>query len=225
MPNRQKTLRDRLFNDDTFTTVLLTIIVDTYGTEALSWAPQTLLMELEDDFNVRIPRLNVDKIVTGVNLLTSDDFFTRPPRFVQMCNVLAGSEMSRAFDKADAMECAWAMTEALLLVPPEDDEPFHEEIRYYLGRVVDEEGIKEPPDLLRLAIRSTPSGEADYSGMSLGDPMMFSVEHEIQADRSKEIKEMLNRELQDLFDQLEGLPLQNGNTTGLLKRIQGHLAA
>jgi len=203
----------------------LCILIDTYGTEATEWSPETIFLELEDDFNTKIPKLNMDKIVVGLNLLTSDDFFQRPPRFVAMANVLAGSEMSREFDPANAMECAWAMTEALLLVPPEDNEEdvFNTEIRHYLGKVVDDEGILEPPDLLRLAIRDTQSGEADYSHLSETDPEMFAAEHSVMVDRAQEIKDTLAEELRDLFDQLEGLPLQHGNTDGLLARIQKQL--
>jgi len=189
------------------------------------WSPRTIIMELEDDYNVRLPRLCQDKLLTAINLVTSDDFFTRQRRFIDTCNVLSGSEMSQAFDYADAMECAWGMTEALLLHPPDDDEPFIPEIRYYLGKVLDEEGIREPPDLLRLAIRETATGQADYSDMDLEDPSMFAAQYEVQADRSKEISKMLERELSELFEELRTLPLKHGSTEELLKKIRGRLAA
>lgn len=225
MPTQQQTLRNILGDDDTFTTLLLVVLIDTYGTEALQWSPETVIMELEDDYNVRLTKLNRDKIVVGMNLLTSDDFYKRPSRFVQMCNVLAGSELTPEFDKADAMECAWGLTEAMLLSPPEpdDENPFNEEIRHYLGRILDEEGIREPPDLLRLAIRDTPSGGADYGDMDTEDPSMFAAEYQVQADRSQEIKEMLEDGLQNLFSALASLPLKNGNVKDLLKRVQGRL--
>jgi hypothetical protein len=235
MPLQQATLRNRLADRDTFATTLLVIAIDTYwdvdqpknaahfivGKDR--WAPETIIAELEDDYNVRIPKLNQDKLFTAINLVTSDDFFKRPRRFIDTCNVLAGSEQGQAFDKADAMECAWGMTEALLIHPPDDDEPFDPEIRHYLGKVLDDEGIREPPDLLRLAIRDTPSGSADYGDMDLEDPAMFAATYEVQADRSQEIKEMLERELLELFDELKYLPLKHGSTKDLLKRIQGRL--
>ena len=225
MPNRQQKHRELLADSDTFTTILLTIIVDHYGTEAFGWAPETLMMELEDDLNVKIPKVNMDKIVVGIDLVTSDDFYTRPSRFVQICNVLAGSELTNEFDPADTMECAWGMTEAMILAPPEGEDPFHEEIRYYIGSVLDNEGIREAPDLLRLGIRGTVSGEADYSDMNLEDPTMFSAEYAVHSDRVQEIKEMLEHDLKRMFQQLGDLPLENGDTKDLLKRVQGQLAS
>ena len=51
-------------------------------------------------------------------------------------NVLAGSEFDpETFDPADSAECAWAVTEALLLSPPDerDTQPvFSDEIRKYI---------------------------------------------------------------------------------------------
>jgi hypothetical protein len=237
MPLQQATLRSRLADRDTFATTLLVIAIDTYwdveqpknGAHYIvgndRWAPETIIAELEDDYNVRIPRLNQDKLFMAINLVTSDDFFKRPRRFVDTCNVLSGSELSRAFDKADAMECAWGMTEALLICPPDEDEPFNPEIRHYLGKVLDDEGIREPPDLLRLALRDTLTGNVDYSDMPVDDPEAFSMMYEVQADRSLEIKEMLERELLELFEELKNMPLKHGNTENLLKRIQGRLQA
>lgn len=232
MPTKQNAVRNRLGDRNTFATTLLVIAIDTYFDPKVGaghvvgkhrWAPRTLVMELEDDYNVRLPRLCRDKLFAAINLVTSDDFFTRPRRFIDACNVLSGSELSEAFDYADAMECAWGMTEALLIQPPDDDEPFVPEIRHYLGKVLDDEGIREPPDLLRLAIRDTPTGQADYSDLDLEDPSMFAVQYDVQADRAKEIEEMLERELIELFDELKYLPLKHGNTEDLLKRIQGRL--
>src|SRR5690606_21189804 len=108
---------------------LLAIAVDTYfdpdpkiGAGHIvgsnRWSPETIAMELEDDYNIRIPQLNRDKLFMAISLVTSDDFFCRLRRFIDACNVLSGSELSSAFDYADAMECAWGMTEALLIQPP-----------------------------------------------------------------------------------------------------------
>jgi hypothetical protein len=237
MASPQLTFRSRLADQDTFATTLLVIAIDTYWDEerpkdpshwiigADRWSPETIVAELEDDFNVRVPQLNQDKLFIAINLLVTDDFFTRTRRFIDACNVLSGSEMSRAFDKADAMECAWGMTEALLIHPPGEGEEFCNEIRHYLGKVLDDEGIQEPPDLLRLAIRDTRNGAADYSDMDIEDPSMFAAEYDVQADRAKEIKETLERELIELFEELKHLPLRHGNTTDLLKRIQKKLAS
>lgn len=228
MPNQ--TIRRLLADSDTFATTLLVIAVDVYGLDAVAgsgqWAPETLISELQEDFDIEIPRVNQDKLMAAINLVTSDDFYQRPAKFVQLCNVLAGSELDDSIDLADAMECAWGLTEAVLISPPEDlENPFNPEIYYYLGRVLDAEGIKEPPDLLRLAIRDTESGGADYSDMDVEDPEMFAAEYSVQANKSKEISDMLEEQLLELFQQLQQLPLRTGNTKELLSRVGGRVLA
>jgi hypothetical protein len=207
-----------LADPDAFTTTLLTVLIEAYGTEAIAWAPETILMELQDDFNVQLPKVNMDKLVVGISLLTSDDFYRRPSRFVQMCNVLAGSELSAAFDRADAVELAWGMTEAVLLAPPEpdDENPFSNEIRAYIGQVLAEEGVHNPPDLLQLGI--SPHQYGSGGGLDAEDPEMFAAQYGIRADRSAEIKEMLEDNLQELLQQVATF---SGSTKDeLLKRMR-----
>lgn len=225
MSNRLQIFRQHAANPDTFASVLLAIAIDLYGRDIFEWTPEALLLQLRDDLAVELPKLNADKLVVALDLVLSDDFYKRTRRFIQVCNVLAGAELTDEFDPADAAECAWGMTEAMLLWPPDEDEPFTDEIRRYLGKMLDLEGIREPPDLLRLAIRDTPSGDFDYSGLSLDDPAMFAAEFGVHADRAKEIREMLDEELTQLFQQLQSLPLENGNVKDLLQRIRGRLSS
>jgi len=197
-----------LEDEEAFATVIMAIVLSNYGAEALSWLPQTLLAELKDDFGAELPPANVSRLVAGQILLTSDDFYKRPPSFVNICNLLAGSEPSELFDKADAVECAWGITEALLLAPPEDDDesPFHPEILRYLSEVVKEEGIVNPPDVLRLAVQHTAVGQSDYSGFDVEDPSAFSAQYGIAADRSAEIEDTLRENLRSMLLQLSQIP-------------------
>lgn len=199
----------------------MTLVIEQYSTEALKWAPQTLMLEFKDDFRAEVPQVNMDKLLAATNLLTTQDFFQRLPRFIKTCNVLSGSEMRpHVFDPATAYECAWGMTEALLLRPPEENEEdlFSLEIRYYLGEVLSDEGIRTPPDLLRIAIYPTRSGEADFEGAL--DPEAFAMEFQVQEDRGKEIKEAVRSKLMALMEELESLPLHDGNVKELLGRFQ-----
>lgn len=217
------TLRDLLDNTETYATVLMAIVLSEYGTEALEWAPETLFMELVDDFKTNLPRLNKDKLVIGFTLLTSDDFYRRVSRFIQICNVLSGSAMSTDFDKADAMECAWGITEALLLSPPEEDEeePFSEEIRHYIGQILDSEGIQNPPDVLRLAISDRQQSSNDLEEtIPTDDPMMFAQAYGVRADRNAQITEMLHENIRELLDQLELLPAVQSGGGNTLQRMR-----
>ena len=40
---------------ETFASVLLTVFLDRFGTEALDWDPATITLEVEEEFNVELP--------------------------------------------------------------------------------------------------------------------------------------------------------------------------
>lgn len=227
MPIAQDTLRNRWMSEETFGTTLLVMLIDQYGTESLSWAPKTIRLEVEEDQGIQMPDAIFNRLMAAISVVTTDDFYKRLPVFIYLCNALAGADTDPdEFDPADSKECAWGMTEAMLLSPPDQDdpEPYTDQIRHYLGYILDEEGIREPPDLLRMALRDTAGGRADYAGLDAADPAMFAAGFEQAADKSAEIKTMLEEALTELFEQLSALPVKNGNTRDLLKRVQGNLA-
>jgi hypothetical protein len=201
-------IQQLLANPATFTTALMAIILEHYGTEALEWTPETIFMELRDDFHVDLPKQNKDQIVAGINLLTSDDFYTRPSMFVQICNVLAGSEMAESFDKADVVECAWGIAEAYLISPPQDlQHAFHPEILHYLGSVLDDEGIKKPPAILNIALRDSDwSDKSEYETIPTDDTIFFAASYGNREERTSQIEQVLSENLSLLFSQLASIP-------------------
>lgn len=142
---------------ETFASVLLTLFLDKFGIEALDWDPATITLEIEEEFDVELPQLALDKLLVAIQILTTDKFFKSLPDFVTFCNVLGGDTYRPdMWDPADAEEVAWGITEALLISLPEDDdkEPFTDEVRGYVGAVLDSEGIINAPDILRIALRA-----------------------------------------------------------------------
>lgn len=145
-------IRRLLESPDTFGTILLVLCVDTWP-ECLGdkddptrgpWHPATFRAELEQHFGAKVPPGNIDKLMAAVTIVTTDLFFTNVRSFIPLANVLAGDEFDpRVWEPADVVECAWGITEALLLDPPDNDnpEPFSDEIRYYIGAVLKEEGF------------------------------------------------------------------------------------
>lgn len=217
--NSKHVLQEVLSNEDTFATTLLVLLIDRFGLETLEWHPETIHMELSDEFHIEIPVLNTDKLNAAIDIATSNSFYKQMHKFIQYCNVLSGSHFHfGVFDPADAMECAWGITEAMLIYPPEEDEPFSEEIRYYIGKVLHDEGIKTPPDVLRIGL-----WDAEYSDMSTTDPEMFQMEFEVQADEAKEITEILRSRLRRLLEEIEQLPLDNGDVHDLRKKLRSGL--
>ena len=213
-------LAEALTGSGTYTTVLITIFVETYGTEGFQWSPETIQMELEEDFNVTMPRANLDRLMTGINLLLSDDFYKSLPDFVNYCNILSGDTYDpRSFDPADAVECAWGITESLMLNPPDDDddEPFAEEIVAYIGKVLDDEGIINPPDVLRIAVRDTDNSQV--IGEFSDDPVMYNAMHDFEASKTEDINNAIRTHIRRLGDQLEALPLRIGQTKGVVNQM------
>ena len=217
MRNHQYT-KQVLQDPSAFTTTLTLLALDRLGTDMINWHPMTVRREIMDEFHVLPPRQNLDKIYAGMGLLASDDFYRRLPTFVQYCNILSGGQFNPArLDLADADECAWGITEAVLLSPPEDEnEPFSDEIRYYVGGVVDNEGIRNPPDVRRIGKWDKPT----YGDMSMQDPLMFQMQHEAQVEESDQIKKMLRDRLQMMMREIESLKLENGDTSNLLEKMR-----
>jgi len=195
-------------------------VVEEYGVEAFEWSPETIALELHDDFQIALPKVNHDKIMAGIAVITTDQFWADLPSFIQLCNVLADDEFQpEEFDPADAHEMAWAITEAVLLDEPEDlKNLFSDDIRRYIGAVIVEEGLVNPPDILALAIQDTPL--EDPLHLSASDPEMYAAFWDNQNSKSQEIKDMIRRQTMELFQQLEELPLRNGNTDNLIKKLR-----
>lgn len=213
-------LQEAWTSRETFATVLLTLFLDRFGVEALEWDPATITLEIEEEFDVELPRLSLDKLMVATQILTTDRFHKSLPDFVEFCNVLGGEPYSpQTFDPADAEEVAWGITESMLIAPPDDEdtEPFSNEIRAYIGAVLDKEGIINAPDVLRIALRQariSPSIE-DFSD----DPEMFSAVYKLEAAKTDEINQTIVTKTQILAAQLAALQLQNGNTQAVAKML------
>ena len=223
-PATTKAVRRLLEAADTYATTLLVLALDTFGPECLGWHPTTLKMEVEAAFAVRLPKGNLDKLLAAVVILTTDLFFKDAARFVQLANVLAGDDFEPdEFEPADAAECAWAVTEALLLVPPDadDPEPFSDEVRLYVGHALKEEGFVRPPDVLRIALGGDASARvaADWGD----DPELAAAIAAEDARKAAEVEHVVRTGLEELVAQLESLPLREGSTAELTKRIQATL--
>jgi hypothetical protein len=206
---------------DTFASVLLTLFLDRFGTEALTWDPTTITLEIEEEFGVDLPQLPLDKLVVGIQLLTTDRFYKSLPDFISFCNVLNGDTYRPdMWDPADAEEVAWGITEALLIYPPEDDdeEPFTDEIRAYVGATLDREGLINPPDILRIALRQariSPSIE-DFSD----DPTMFNAVYDLEEGKRADIENTIRMRTKMLAAQFKALKLKNGGVDKIVKMLE-----
>lgn len=218
MPNK---MQEAWKSRDTFASVLLTLFLDKFGTEALTWDPTTITLEIEDEFDVDLPQASLDKLFVGIQILTTNRFYKSLPDFITFCNVLSGdSYRPDMWDPADAEEVAWGVTEALLIYPPEDDddEPFTEEIRAYIGGVLDSEGLINPPDILRIALRQARVSPAidDFSD----DPTMFNAVYDLEEGKRQDIEQTIRMRTKMLAGQFRALRLDNGNVEQIVKMLE-----
>lgn len=217
-----------VFTDETaFATTLVTLLIDIYGTEALYWTPEMLRTETEQDFGFSWDDTLFDRLMAGIVLLVTDRFYKSLPDFVELCNILAGEAMQPGvFAPADVSECAWGITEALLLAPPEEDdpEPFTEDIRGYVGEMLKLEGILSPPDILRIGMHD-PSMRDRVRYSFSDDPEMFTAIYQVEQGKTDEINGLMKARVATLLDQLEVLPLTNGDAARIAEQMKNKLSA
>jgi hypothetical protein len=209
----------------TFASVLLTVFLDRFGVEGLQWEPGTITLEVEEEFDVDLPQASLDKLLVAINIVTSDSFYRSLPDFVMFCNVLSGDTYRPdMFDPADSSEVAWGLTEGLLLSPPEDDQdgPFSDEIRAYIGAVLDQEGIINAPDVLKIALRK--ANVSDAANEFSDDPDMFNAIYDVEAGKTAEVDDIIRAKVQMLLGQLQALQLQNGATGAVVKTLAASLS-
>lgn len=208
------------------TTALVAMLIDQFGTECLTWAPRTLLLEIQDHFHTMPIQGNIDRIMAGVHLLTSNSFYVSLPDFNDLCIVLSGEHLQPGvFIPADAAACAWGITEASLLAPPDEGEQgYTEDIKAFVGAVVTGEGIMVPPDMLRVAHFDkdiTQKVKYDYSD----DEEMFGGIYQAEQSKTEDINRFVQTRLRSLVEQLASLPLKQGNVEAIAEKMLRALPA
>ena len=187
--------------------------------ELLSWAPQTLRLELVRTTGVLVSWSAIGRLMACIAILSSDDFFKRPQRFVRLCNILSGDLYDpETWDPADSEECAWGIMEATLLTQTPLDE-YSEEIRYYVGAVCVDEGLVQPPKILAEFAKFD---DPNLNGLNefTDDPDLYENMNYVQQEKAAEIQSTLDARLNDLMDQLNRLPLHNGSVQDMFKHFQ-----
>ena len=74
--------------DDVFGTVMVTLLVSSYGAECLNWEPETLDLQIRNDFGVDMENRDADRLNAAVSVLTTDLFFLSLEGFCNVCNSL-----------------------------------------------------------------------------------------------------------------------------------------
>lgn len=234
-PTRDTIAKRLLESPDTYGSIAMILFVDLCSSAAdekgtagnivagpdddspLAWHPTTIRMELEERTGAKIHESVFSRLMACISIATNDQFFSDVPTFIDFCNILNGDDFDpNVFDPADVDECAWGVTEAILIAPPTRDnpEPFSEEVRAYIGYVLSQEGFLSAPDVLQVALMDEwhGSGQSDFSD----DPEMFGMMYETQQSRTKDVEDMIRQGLTQWKAQLHSLKLDNGSAENFL---------
>jgi hypothetical protein len=207
---------DMLLDEDTLATTLLVWALDEFGPELLGWHPATIRREVEATAGVPIRDDNFDRLMAAVAVVSTDLFFKNAAAFAQLAPALCGDGFDPGeFDPPDAAECAWAIVEALLVSPPDDDDaaPFSEDVRRFVGHVLREEGFTSAPDVLAIAL--------DTGELAAGlDDDVRAASSEAQAQREDDIKSVVREGLRALGDQLSRLTLRHGDASEIVAKVR-----
>jgi len=187
----------------------------------LKWHPETLKLQIEHDFALKkLPKLTFDKIMAAIAILSTNDFYKNVRKFNELCNVLSGNEYDPDYwQPADAEDMLWGITEALILYPPDDTDAteFTPEIRGFISKILDNEGIVRPPDILRLGVNPKASSHIDENFND--DPDMYGAIWKVQQEKSDDMVDVLKKDLMEMVRQFQILPLRNGSTESVVKQI------
>lgn len=169
------------------------ICLGRFGPECLQWDPSTLALEVEEEFDVDLSQIALDKLMCAIELLTADSFYTSTPTFIRFCNILNDEQNDyNTFDPADLEDiCAGLYTAFILRGTPDDETAtqFSEEIKAYIKNAAESEGFVKIPKLLLAALDGeySPEGLNDFSD----DPEMFGMAYDVAAGKADELQSFI----------------------------------
>jgi hypothetical protein len=191
-------VKQMLEHPATFATVLHAIGLKYFDVEYYQWDPETIAMEFEEEFGAKLPPENINKILAIAYLQLTDLFYRDWATFHAITGALNNDDRPlQNTDIAIPAEIAWAVTEAHLNDP--GYKPPSTPVRKYVGHVLSEAGISEPPPLLSWAIMP----EVYRGSMYPGD---LNQEQQVSQERTAQIKDYLQSQSLLLFQQISQLP-------------------
>lgn len=156
MSSREARYTKMLSSPETSATVLHAILRDKYGEDIYEWEPETLMLEVRDDFQVDMPPEAMDRWSALQTAMTSDAFFTRTDAFLSICNALAsGDPMFEIFDPTSPVEIAWGLLEVSL---NRDILPFSPFVVSLVQRLLAEGGLDLDSSMFFGPLRAAESG-------------------------------------------------------------------
>ena len=209
-------------DNDVFASTLLVLMLDKFGEELLNgeegpWTPEMLRMEIQDYFEVAIPDDNLGKLVAAISVITTNNFFRSLPSFLFTIHGLLGDGIDWSYaEPIDLEDLAWAMMEALLLSPPQEEDLFDSQIVAYCKTLIKREGLLAPPAVLTFA-----KEEEAYGNITPCDENVM-IE---QADRTNAVNDYIEEQMQRLLQEISSIPSLKVSASYLQAAIMSELEA
>jgi hypothetical protein len=219
------TKKELYLSGEGFGAALLVAALDDFTTEFLEWEPETIEMELRERYGATPSRGTLDRLGAARGLLSSNIFYKDMASFNIVCRCLNFRSMLPGnFVPADLHDIMWGVTEADILLGGTDggDTEFAPSLRLYVGKLLEEQGILDPPRLLRFAAMT----KLGMDNQEIADlPDLGSIFEANQADSRKELEDVAVAKLKMMLTQIGSLRLEGSNLEDYGKRISGILNA
>jgi hypothetical protein len=208
---------------DSFGTALVVAIIDDFGVEALNWEPETIELELHEKYGQSAAPWNLDRFHAASSLMTTNLFFTSLTAFNAICSTLSfDTPIDGEFVPASLPEVVWGLTEARLLLGSEEEleMSFHRSIRLYVGKLLEEDGVLNPPEILNFA-QMTKLGDPDLQ-LIADMPDLTAMFEANQAATKQDLEAGMLQRAVTLLAQIGGLDLDSSDLATFHDKI-GHL--
>ena len=206
-----------LEDPESFGTSLFILCADEFeGYDFASWDPEALDMDIKHAWGIgKFPRINHDKLQALCTHVTTDGFFNRIELFFQVCKALNHVPVSfETFDTVTVAEMAWALAETHLLLTPDKNDKFNDEIRSYMKLELQQEGFSKAPRILRPYVGDL-SIESDIDNGLQIEGIDSKAYWNSQQQKCLEVDGQLQTSLALLLQQLALLPLQHAQPGAL----------
>jgi len=208
-----KSIRSNILkSDDCFAITALACFLEHFGPEGLEWLPETIFASMEGIYG-ELPASTCNKLMVGIQILTTDEYFKKISRFVDYTNILNHGH----FDDyvADVGEIAWGLTEAKLIDDPGDtDDPltiFSSEVIQYIEIAFNNSGLLYPPSIFRQYGLFFPDKQALVLQSYADNPDLHAVLSDAAKYHTILIDTAIKQKLEELFVQLSQMDLQVPN--------------
>lgn len=203
-----------LQSPETTGSALLVGLIDTFGYEALEWDPTTIRMEIEAEWHVKPPQINLDKIQSLLTYMTTNLFFSNLEAFGHICASLNDEEADfERYSMPDVSQMAWAIAECTLLQPPDPKDSadkFSEEIRNYMKMQLDAEGFTRVPKMLGKVVVLADQ-DADIESTFNDEGITAKSYFDSQQRKLIEVDQYVLMKLVQLAAEISSLPLQHAD--------------